>query len=131
MALISRQAVPLHGFGIVLCNATPVGIHEPEGELRSGMALISGQAVPLRGFGIVLENALAVGVYDPEAELRIWVTLSGAAANFGDPVRVLSERPRRAKRQRQHGDGKGRSYSCWPPLHFNLRSGDAIETGRR
>ena len=68
------------------------------------MALPGGQPVPLRGLGRIAfrtrapavgEQDLTEGVEGAKGELGINVTLIGAAANFGDPVRVLPEHPRR------------------------------------
>ena len=104
LTLLGSLAIPAHRFGIVLRNAPPIGVHSREVVLRSGMALPSGQPVPLRGLGSIAfrTHAQAVGEHDltdgvdgAKGELGINVTLLGAAANFGDPVRILPEPPRR------------------------------------
>ena len=54
--------------------------------------------------------------------MGIGITLLGLMPEYRDRVRILPERPGRDQRQRQHGNGKGRKYACWPSFHFNLRS---------
>ena len=71
----SGEAIPAHGFGFVLEDAPPVGVHDPEEELRFGKALLGGEAVPFHGFGFVLEDALAEDVHEPEEELRVGTAL--------------------------------------------------------
>ena len=53
VALLGGQPVPAHGFGLVLENAPPVGVHDPEIELRSGGALLSVNEEPSHRCGIV------------------------------------------------------------------------------
>ena len=80
---------------MVLGNTVAVGIHDTEVVLRFGETLLRSLPVPAHGLGSVLREAVTICVHEREVELRGGVTLLGAAANFGEPVRVLPEHPRR------------------------------------
>ena len=81
VTLLGGQPVPAHSFGIVLEDAPPVVVPDPEIELRSGVTLVGGQPVPAHSFGIVLEDAASVSVHAPEVYLG-----TGAALLGGQPV---------------------------------------------
>ena len=66
---LGSQPVPAHSFGIVLEDTPPVVVHEPEGELGTGVALLGGLAIPRCRFGIVLRYALTEVVHDTEVVL--------------------------------------------------------------
>ena len=93
--LLRSLPEPLDGFGLVFGNTVAAVIHDTEVVLRTGETLLRSLPEPLDGFGLVFGNTVAVGIHDPEVELRGGVTLLGAAANFGELVRVLPEHPRR------------------------------------
>ena len=53
LALLGSQPVPAHRFGVVLENAPPVGVHDPEAVLRNGLTLLSVNEEPSQRCGIV------------------------------------------------------------------------------
>ena len=75
VALLGSQPEPAHRFGLVLENAPPVGVHDPEVGLGQSVALLGSQPVPAHRFGLVLENALALGVHETEVVLGRSVAL--------------------------------------------------------
>ena len=87
VTLVGGQTVPAHRFGIVLEDAPPVGVHDPEVVLGAGVTLVGGQTVPAHRFGLVLENALTVGVTETEDELRTGETLIRSEAGTSARLR--------------------------------------------
>ena len=73
--LLSRQAVPTHGFRVIQRHAPAGVVPGPEVELRNGDTLLSRQALPADRFGIVLRDPTATAVHDPEVDLCTGVAL--------------------------------------------------------
>ena len=113
--LLERKWPELFRFGLVLENALPVVVHEPEAGLGAGVTLLGGQPKPAHRFGVVLEDALAVGVHTPEVELGAGVALLGSQPKPAHRFGVVLEFRRcgctwcgwtlRRKNGDQHRDG--------------------------
>ena len=95
-----------HGFGLVLENAPPVGVHDPEVELRSGVTLVGGQTVPAHG-------SRAGGRRCPkQSRSQVTPGANTALVPCSPKVRHRRGSPRNASVPRSVNAGRGGSF-CW------------------
>ena len=109
MALLSSQAQPATGLGIVRGNAKAPAVPVAQFNLRLGVALLGSEPEPFHGFGIVLEDTLAVVIHEPKVVLLLGITLLG-----GLPARVEIVLCREHHDGEQHRHDDGSSYADQP-----------------